>query len=140
MTNKNTQNRVITSAINAIATAEFENDLKKFDWVTEDYRQQRVEMVEQELGDLLQAMKEGRYYTRVESVAKSGLSRIISIAYVKDNEIHGVPDYVYKMAGCDKNRRIKGCGMDMLFAAQHNLWYNLTDEAYQDNMARYKDF
>lgn len=126
--------------IQNIAVAEFEKDVKRFDWLTEDYRDQRITMVIEELTDILEAMKDGRFYCRIVCAAKSGMSRVISMAIVKDNEIIGLPDYVYKLAGCDKNRRIKGCGMDMLFAAQYDLWYTLTDEPYQNKMARYKDY
>jgi len=51
---------------------------------------------------------------------------------------NGAPCFIYKLAGCDKNRRISGCGMDMLFAAQYNLFRALCPgKRYQDSMARY---
>ncbi len=81
----------------------------------------------------------GRYYTGVTSVSRSGMSRTIEIKYIYKNELRSVPDFIYKIAGCDKNKRINGCGMDMLFSAQYNLFQTLTSKRmrYQDKMTRY---
>jgi len=97
------------------------------------------------LAESLQAIKtallKGKYYTRVESVAPSGMSRIISIATISNNNLYHVTNNdILKLAGCDKNGRISGCGMDMLFAAQHNLFSELCpNHRYQDSMTRYND-
>lgn len=96
------------------------------------------EYAERVLTEVLEALKEGRYYTSVVSVAKSGMSRVIKIAYVKDDELNKAPHFVYKLAGTNNAHRISGCGMDMLFAAQYNLWCALTDEPYQ-KMPSYKE-
>jgi hypothetical protein len=90
------------------------------------------------LTNFAEALVKGRYYTAVESVSRSGMSRTIAIAIIKNNELHGAPGFIYKLAGCDKNRRISGCGMDMLFAAQYNLFRALCPgKRYQDSMKRY---
>lgn len=94
-----------------------------------------------ELENLRQALLKGNYYTRVETVAKSGMSRTISIGYIKGGVLHHVfSEAILKLAGCDKNGRIHGCGMDMLFAAQYNLFRRLApNRRYQDDMKRYRE-
>ncbi len=90
------------------------------------------------LSDVKDSLLNDRYYTGVDSVSASGMSRTISIKFIKNNRLYSVPDYVYKMAGCDKNQRISGCGMDMLFAAQYNLFQTLCpNHRYQSKMSRY---
>lgn len=84
-----TKNVNVTSLISAIALNEFKKDIKQFDWIKESDQECRVSNVENTLADILLALKEDRFYVRVESVAKSGMSRVIALAYVKDNEIHG---------------------------------------------------
>jgi len=98
--------------------------------------------VETMLARILAAMKDGRYYTRVESVSKSGMSRVISIGWIENNQMCHAPDYVYRLAGCDKNNRIGGCGMDMLFAAQYNLFTTLATKRtpYQKHMKSYRSY
>ena len=90
--------------------------------------------------EVRQAILAGRLYLGVESVSKSGMSRVIKIKYIKNNDLHGVCGFVYKIAGCDKNHRIGGCGMNMLFAAQYNLFKSLCPKLrYQDKMPRYNE-
>lgn len=86
------------------------------------------------------AILKGRFYIGVRSVAKSGMSRTLAMAFVdKYGVLQEVWPAVYHLAGCDKNNRIKGCGMDMLFAAQYNLFQTLCPNMkYQDKMPRYK--
>ena len=124
--------------IEAIATDIVKTDLKKYDWMK---KENFAEYVKYELTELLavrEALLTGTYYTCVDSVAKSGMSRTIRIKYIKDNVLHNVTDAVYRLAGCDKNRRISGCGMDMLFHAQYNLFVQLCpDLRYQSDMQRY---
>lgn len=93
---------------------------------------------EQKLNDFKQALIKGRFYVGVESVARSGMSRTLKLAIIKNNQLIQAPDYIYKMAGCDRNGKISGCGMDMCFAAQYKLFRALCpDMRYQDKMARY---
>ena len=92
------------------------------------------------LNEVKESILKGRYYTSVESVSSSGMSRVIKIKYIKNNSLHGVNDDIYKLAGCDSNNRIKGCGMDMLFHAQYNLFQALCPNMkYQDKMKRYNN-
>lgn len=76
-----------------------------------------------ELSNLKKAMLTGKYYTGVTHVSRSGMSRTIIIAYLKNNQFHEIyfPG-ILDLAGCNKNGLISGCGMDMLFAAQYNLF------------------
>ena len=91
-----------------------------------------------ELKEVRKALLKGRFYMGVESVSSSGMSRIIKIKFIDNNKLHGVTDSIYKLAGCDKNHRISGCGMDMLFAAQYNLFQALcSDKTYQKDMPNY---
>lgn len=94
----------------------------------------------QHMEDVRKALITGKYYTCVDTVSQSGMSRVIKIKYIKNNKLHNVPNFIYKLAGCDKNRRISGCGMDMLFAAQYNLFVTLCPKLpYQTKMKRYND-
>lgn len=110
--------------------------------ISKNNRYDSIEYIERELTDLKNALLKGRYYTGVDSVARSGMSRVISIGWIKDNHFKRAPHFVYKLAGCDSNGRIGGCGMDMLFAAQYNLFTQLCDSKrlpYQKHMERYND-
>jgi len=92
----------------------------------------------QKLIDFRGALLKGRFYIGVESVVRSGMSRKLKIAIIKTNTLIHAPDYIYKMAGCNKNGVISGCGMDMCFAAQYNLFHALCPGLrYKDKMPRY---
>jgi len=94
--------------------------------------------IAEELQNIKNALLAGRYYTCVERVSASGMSRVIKIAYIKNNKLHGVSSDIYKLAGCNKNGSISGCGMDMLFAAQYDLFRTLCPRhRYQDKMPSY---
>lgn len=124
--------------LTAIAEKIVAADYKQYSWMSKDNHDQYVQSELKELVAVKSALLSGHYYTGVVSVAKSGMSRVIKIAYIADNKLHGVSDSIYKLAGCDKNHRISGCGMDMLFHAQYNLFQALCPEyKYQEMMARY---
>jgi hypothetical protein len=72
------------------------------------------------LEDLANAILRGRIYISVESVSRSGMSRVLRIRWIENNRICRLPDSMLHIFGCDKTGRITGCGMDMRFAA----WYN----------------
>jgi hypothetical protein len=116
--------------------------VKDDDWLSkQEDRDQWVNHVASILTRIKKSMFDGRYYSGVESVSKSGMSRIINIKWIENNSMSHAPDYVYRLAGCDKNRRISGCGMDMLFAAQYNLFQILCDQKrtpYQTHMKSYR--
>lgn len=115
-------------------------DQKEYSFITEDNFDSWVEDNLKELLAVREALLQGRYYTRVDSVSKSGMSRTIVIKYIKDNKLHGVSDFIYKLAGCDKNHRIGGCGMDMLFQAKYNLFVTLCpNHKYKKPMPSYNN-
>jgi len=129
-----------TKHIIKLATVQAKKDIKEstyysdsdLDWLTENNAKHFTEVKE--------ALLNGRYYTGVEKVSSSGMSRTIKIKYIKNNKLHGVSMDIYSMAGCDKNQRISGCGMDMLFAAQYNLFLTLCPNLrYQDKMQQYNN-
>lgn len=101
----------------------------------------RSEWLYRELTQIKNAMLNGRFYIRVESVSRTGMSRVVSMAYIHQNKlIHIHQKAILGLAGCDKNGRIGGCGMDMLFAAQYNLFASLCpNHRYQDSMRRYNE-
>lgn len=122
-----------------LAAEQVKQDSKQYDFIANN-QETWIESQEKHLKEVKEALLKGRLYLGVESVSKSGMSRTIKIKYIKDNKLHGVGDLIYKIAGCDKNRRIKGCGMDMLFAAQYNLFVTLCPRLrYQDKMPRYNE-
>lgn len=90
-----------------------------------------------ELVAVKKALLQGQLFMRVDAVARSGLSRTISINYGKSKT--PLPSFIYKLAGCTPARRISGGGMDMLFAAQYNLFTTLCpNHKYQDSMPNYQ--
>ena len=107
-----------------------------------EYTESTAKLYREQLTHIKNALTGGRYYTRVETVSKSGMSRTIAIAYTYRNRlIHICDKLILELAGVDKNGRIGGCGMDMLFAAQYNLFISLHGNRnrahYQKRMARY---
>lgn len=107
-----------------------------------EYTESSAKLYREQLTHIKNALTGGRYYTRVETVSKSGMSRTIAIAYTHRNRlIHICDKLILDLAGVDKNGRIGGCGMDMLFAAQYNLFHSLhgshKQAHYQKRMARY---
>ena len=128
----------IKKHLTAIATEQVKIDSKRYEFIANS-PDAWIESNLNELYKVRNALLKGNYYTRVDSVSKSGMSRTIVIKYIKDNELHCCSDLIYKLAGCDKNNRIGGCGMDMLFTAQYNLFCALCpDKDYTKDMARYK--
>ena len=129
-----------TKAILKLATTIAKEDIKNSTYYTESDFQFLLDSNIKELNELKEAILKGRYYTSVESVTSSGMSRVIKIKYIKNNKLHGVTESIYKLAGCDKNNRIQGCGMDMLFHAQYNLFMSLCpNRKYQKDMKQYNN-
>lgn len=125
--------------IKQLAAEQVKQDAKKYDFIASNM-ESWIKTQEKHLKEVKEAILKGRLYLGVESVSASGMSRVIKIKYIKNNKLHGVNDLIYKIAGCDKNRRIGGCGMDMLFAAQYNLFTTLCPRLrYQDKMPRYNE-
>ena len=127
-----------TKSILKLANEQFDFDLKQYSYMKEEMRTDYVQDNARNLTHLKDAILNGNYYTRVDKVSPSGMSRTIEIGYIRKNKLFKVDDFVYKLAGCDKNQRISGCGMDMLFAAQYNLFQKLCPNMrYQDKMKQY---
>lgn len=110
-----------------------ENDLE---WLKNSYAAQ--------LNNIKEALLKGRFYAGVIKRSASGMSRTIKLAYIKNNRLYTIhnPNFL-KLAGCDKNGRIGGCGMDMLFHAQYTLFHNLHSNYkqahYQKRMPQYNN-
>lgn len=89
----------------------------------------------------------GQIYARVESVARSGMSRCISLSIVDKGEILNLNYTIFaKIYGDSKGKygvvRIGGCGMDMLFEATYRLYQFLFDQdkkPYQNHLVRYRE-
>jgi len=97
-----------------------------------------------ELVNIKQALLNGRFYVGVVKASQSGMSRTIKMAYIKNNTLYAIRHpKILKLAGCNKDGRISGCGMDMLFAAQKNLFHSLhknyKQAHYQRRMKRYNE-
>jgi 5'-3' exonuclease len=97
-----------------------------------------------ELTRIKNSMLKGTFYAGVISVSSTGMSRKIRIAYIYKNQLYKIRDARYlALAGCDKNGRISGCGMDMLYHAQYTLFQNLhssyKEANYSKRMKTYND-
>ena len=98
-----------------------------------------------ELLRIKNALLKGNFYAGVKSVSRSGMSRIIKLGYTYKNKLISIRDpKILALACCDKNGRISGCGMDMLFHAQYTLFHNLHANykraRYQTRMKNYNDY
>lgn len=125
--------------LKAIAKDMTDKDMKRYSWMNADNRETWEQHNLQALLDLRNALLKGRLYYRVASVSRSGMSRTLEIAYIKDNRLVSVQDEnLLKLAGCSKDGRINGCGMDMIFHSQYTLFQNLCPNLrYQEKMPRY---
>lgn len=99
-----------------------------------------AETFEEVLMDLRTALLKDRYYTSVLKVSKSGMSRTIAIAYIKNNELYRLGNkHILALACVNKNGRIEGTGMDMLFHAQYTLFrYVCPNHDHTKSMTRYR--
>ncbi len=128
-----------------LAVDEFEIELKNSSFTDEEDRFHSVKYDYQSLKNIKQSLLQGRFYIRVDKVSKSGMSRNISMAYILNNKLHRIIDpFILKLAGCDKNGRVSGCGMDMLFHVQYTLFHALhvsyKKAHYQSRMRAYNDY
>lgn len=90
-----------------------------------------------ELLRIKNALLRGNFYAGVQSVSKSGMSRIIKLGYTYKNKFRSIRDpKILALACCDKNGRISGCGMDMLFHAQYSLFHNLHSNYKRANYSK----
>ena len=96
----------------------------------------------EELTRVKNAMLKGNFYVGVKHVSRSGMSRTLSLAYIYKNRLQTIHHpAILGLAGCNADGRIGGCGMDMCFAAQYNLFCNLfrsyKEAHYQKRMPTY---
>jgi len=99
----------------------------------------KISYIYQELLNIKNSLLKGTYYTGVKTVSRSGMSRTIFMGYIKNNKFYKIynPE-IKKLAGVNKYDRIQGVGMDMLFAAQYNLFIKLCpNHKYQTSMKQY---
>ena len=88
--------------------------------------------------------KGGRIYACVNTVARSGMSRTITLAVVCGGRIINLNHTPYALVYGDQIKdgtvRIYGCGMDMLFSATYRLYGFLFDQnkrPYQSHLNQY---
>ncbi len=108
----------------------------------EKYLNESIKHYYTKLTKIKNALLNGRFYAGVKSVSASGMSRIISIAYIHKNKLHTIRDpQITALACMDKKGRIGGCGMDMLFHAQYTL-FNKLHKSYKvaNYQQRMKDY
>ena len=134
-----------TKHILKLAETMAKKDIKSSDYWTKKDLTQLTKWNSEELSRIKSALLNGRFYASVESVSSSGMSRVIKIGYIYKNKLHIIRDEkILELAGISKNGRISGCGMDMLFHAQYNLFMSLhrsyKEAHYQKRMARYNQF
>lgn len=134
----------MTKRILSLAEADAKQTIKESSFWTEKDLNKLTQWNSEELTRIKNALLRGRFYCGVDSVSKSGMSRKIRLAYIYKNRLRKITDpYILKLAGCDKNGRISGCGMDMLFKAQYNLFQNLhrsyKEAHYQKRMPSYNN-
>ena len=134
----------MTKRILSLAEADAKQTIKESSFWTEKDLNKLTQWNAEELTRIKNALLRGRFYCGVDSVSKSGMSRKIRLAYIYKNRLRKITDpYILKLAGCDKNGRISGCGMDMLFKAQYNLFQNLhrsyKEAHYQKRMPSYNN-
>jgi len=133
-----------TKHIKNLADGLANEDIKNSNYWTEKDKPQLTKWRIEELTRIKNALINGKFYAGVESVSASGMSRIIKLAYIYKNKLHTIRDEeILSLAGVSKNGRISGCGMDMLFQAQYNLFQNLhksyKQAHYQKRMANYNN-
>lgn len=76
--------------------------------------------------EFLQAnLKPGdKVYTKIESVARSGMSRVVSVYIVADNQIKDITYFVSCVSSyslTSKGLRVSGCGFDAGFDVVYHL-------------------
>ncbi len=98
------------------------------------------EDIAEQLNNIKKALLTGKFYASVETVAESGMSRTINLGYVAGGRYISINNTaILDVAGVSSSGRIRGCGMDMLFAAQYNLFQALCPRhRYQDSMPSYR--
>lgn len=94
-----------------------------------------MEYTEYELKALEYIQKSGTIYVISNHTAASGMSRVLKLVYVLNNEILTVPSGLMEKAGFKWNKKhggwkIAGCGMDMGFAMVYAFCLTHYDNGY----------
>jgi hypothetical protein len=77
------------------------------------------------------ALRDGKvqFWTIVRSVSASGMSRVIDVYVIVDNEMHCLTYHIAIVLGWklhkDRGMIVNGCGMDMCYHAVDSLWRRL---------------
>lgn len=77
------------------------------------------------------ALRDGKvqFWTIVRSVSKSGMSRVIDVYVIVNNEMHCLTYHTSIVLGWklhkDRGMIVDGCGMDMCYHAVDSLWRRL---------------
>tara|TARA_R100000388_G_scaffold31667_4_gene24793 strand:+ start:914 stop:1327 length:414 start_codon:yes stop_codon:yes gene_type:complete len=134
-----------TKRIKNLSLAMAEEEIKKSGFWTDKEKDQLTKWNAEILTNIKNALLKGRFYASVVSVSKSGMSRKIKLGYIYKNKLHIIRDkQILSLAGVNANGSISGCGMDMLFQAQYNLFINLhnnyKEAHYQKRMQQYNNF
>jgi len=134
-----------TKRIKDLSLAMAKEDIKKANFWKEKDLDQLTKWNAETLTKIKNALLNGRFYASVQSVSRSGMSRTIKLGYIYKNRMHIIKDkFILSLAGCNAKGSISGCGMDMLFHAQYNLFINLhnnyKEAHYQKRMKQYNNF
>jgi hypothetical protein len=82
-----------------------------------------------------------KLFLRVESVSKSGMSRMISCSVIVGDDIINATYLLEKLGIVSSRGRVSGCGMDMLFEVSYRLFCTLHPaKKYQDKLSRYAGY
>lgn len=93
---------------------------------------------EQNIRNLLDMLKPGQtVYTAIESVSRSGMSRVIKVYIVQGDAVRNISGYVanaLEWPGSQDGVKVGGCGMDMgfhlVYSLGYVLWPNGTDKPH----------
>tara|TARA_R100000781_G_C4008503_1_gene102832 strand:+ start:113 stop:568 length:456 start_codon:yes stop_codon:yes gene_type:complete len=116
----------------------FHNETKE---EKEETKKQRVKYIRAELTRIKNALLNGKFYCKVNSVSRSGMSRNVTLAYIYKGKLRTINEKEILELATIKNNKIGGCGMDMLFHAQYSLFNSLfrtyKEAHYQKRMKAY---
>lgn len=103
-------------------TKEIEKAIKSLEYYS-------VEQFESDANTYINAIASGRMMCSIHSVAKSGMSRVLSFHSCEQS--HGTDKYYYRQyrslfcalgyKEANEGFRINGCGMDMVFHTNYNI-------------------
>ena len=107
----------------------------------EETKKQRVNYIRAELTRIKNALLNGKFYCKVNSVSRNGMSRNVTLAYIYKGKLRTINEKEILNLATIRNNKIGGCGMDMLFHAQYSLFNSLfrtyKEAHYQKRMKRY---